>query len=35
MLPDCGDVPVSALQALVDTVVPLAPPVTGRNVLVG
>ena len=31
MLPNCGDVPVSALQVFADTVVPLVPPDTGRN----
>ena len=32
MLPDCGNVPVSALQAFADTVIPLVPPDTGRIV---
>ena len=32
MLPDCGNVPVSALQALDVTVIPLVPPDTGRIV---
>ena len=32
MLPDCGNVPVSALQVFADTVVPLVPPHTGRIV---
>ena len=30
MLPDCGDVPVSALQVFADPVVPLIPPDKGR-----
>ena len=30
MLPDCGNVPVSAFQAFDDTVIPLVPPDTGR-----
>ena len=30
MLPDCGDVPVSASQVFTDPVVPLIPPDTGR-----
>ena len=33
MLPDCGDVPVSALQVFEDTVVPLVPPDLVRIVL--
>ena len=32
MLPDCRNVPVSALQAFTDTVIPLVPPDTGRIV---
>ena len=32
MLPDCGDVPVTALQVFADTVVPSVPPDTGRIV---
>ena len=32
MLPDCGDVPVSALQVFADTVVPLVPLDMGRIV---
>ena len=30
MLPDCGDVPISALHVFTDPVVPLIPPDTGR-----